>query len=137
MSLVRINKNPGGRQLTVFAVAWLVFLGILGWTLWKRGAHTSAITIWALAAGVPAVGAAAPSVLRWAFLGLSYATYPIGIVVSYVALAVLYYGVVTPVGLAMRLLRHDPLDRRFDPGARSYWLARTRKKPTESYFNQS
>jgi len=137
MPLIRINRNPGARQLAVFALAWLAFGGVMGWVLWSRGRHPAAEFAWVLAAGVPLAGAGSPKVLRWAYLGLSYATYPVGFVVSYVALAVLFFGVITPAGIVMRLLRYDPLARRFDPGARSYWLSRPGKKPAESYFNQS
>jgi len=45
-------------------------------------------------------------------------------IVSPVALGILYYGVVTPTGLLMRLAGKDPLRLRFDPAARSYWIER-------------
>jgi len=50
-------------------------------------------------------------------------------IVSPVALGVLYYGVVTPTGFAMRLAGKDPLRLRFDPAARSYWIERTPPGP--------
>ena len=68
---------------------------------------------------------------------MSYATYPVGFVISHVVLALVYFLVLTPIGLTMRLFGHDPLSRKFDPGARSYWKPRHETKPTESYFNQS
>ena len=40
------------------------------------------------------------------------------------ALAILFYGVVTPTGLLMRLFGKDPLRLRFDREAKSYWIAR-------------
>ena len=45
----------------------------------------------------------------------------IGIVVSNALLALFYYLVVTPIGLVMRLLGRDPMTRKFDPAAASYW----------------
>jgi len=39
---------------------------------------------------------------------------------STVVLAAAYFGVLTPVALGSRLLRDDPLARRFDPDADSY-----------------
>lgn len=36
-------------------------------------------------------------------------------------LAAAYYLVVTPIGLVSRLI-HDPLSRRWNRGARSYWI---------------
>ena len=45
-------------------------------------------------------------------------------IVSAVALALLFTLAVTPTGLAMRLLRRDPLRLRRDGEAASYWIAR-------------
>ena len=45
-------------------------------------------------------------------------------IVSPIALAILFYGVVTPTGLLMRLFGKDALRLRFDREAKSYWIAR-------------
>jgi hypothetical protein len=137
MSLIRINRNPNDRQLSVFALAWLLFLGILGAQAWHRGHLTAAKAAWALAAAVPLAGLLNRESLRWVYLALSYATYPIGFVVSRALLALAYYLALTPIGLTMRLFRYDPLARRFDREARSYWTPRPPPRPPESYFNQS
>ena len=50
--------------------------------------------------------------LRPLFIGLSAVTMPIGIVVSYTVLAVVFYGVLTPIGLVMRLFGRDTMQRR-------------------------
>lgn len=58
-------------------------------------------------------------------------------IVSPIALAILFYGIVTPTGLAMRLLGKDPLRLRFDPIVPSYWIERTPPGPdAESLKNQ-
>jgi Saxitoxin biosynthesis operon protein SxtJ len=137
MPLIRINKNPSGRQLAVFGVAWLVFLGLAGWASWSRGRHAPAEVLLAAAVAVPLAGLASPALLRWVYLALSYATFPIGYVVSYVVLAIVYYLALAPIGLTMRLFRHDPLSRRLEPGAKSYWKARGPARAVQEYFNQS
>jgi Saxitoxin biosynthesis operon protein SxtJ len=136
MSLIRINRNPSGRQLLAFGLAWLALLGLLGWRSWLRGMHPAAEAAWALAAAVPLAGLFRPRLLRWVYLALSYATYPIGFAASRVVLALVYYLALTPIGLTMRLFGHDPLFRRFDPSARSYWVARGGAKSAESYLQQ-
>jgi len=136
MSLIRINRNPSGHQLSTFGAAWLVLLGLFGWEAWLRNRHSAAEAAWALAALVPVAGLFSRRFLRFAYLALSYATYPIGFAVSHVVLAVVFYLALTPMGLAMRLFRHDPLSRRFDPKAGSYWVRRGGTKPPESYFQQ-
>ena len=137
MSLVRINRNPSGRQLLVFALAWLAVLGAFGLSSWTHGRPRAALAAWALAAAVPLAGLASRRLLRGVYLAASYATYPIGYAVSRVALALVYYLALTPIALTMRAFGYDPLGRRFDPGAPSYWTRREGAKPTESYFRQS
>ncbi len=136
MPLIRINTQPSRTQLTVFGVAWLVFFAAWGFVAAAKGSPALARGLWILAGAVPLAGLVVPGLLRLVFLGLSYATYPIGFVVSHVVLAILYYLVFTPIGLIMRLLRYDPLTRRFDPKAPSYWQKRDNPKPVASYFRQ-
>jgi hypothetical protein len=45
-------------------------------------------------------------------------------VVGPLALGALYFGVLTPLGLVLRLAGCDPLRLRFDRRAPSYWIAR-------------
>ena len=45
-------------------------------------------------------------------------------IVSPVIMAFLFFGVITPIGIAMRLAGRDLLRLRFDRAATSYWLER-------------
>jgi hypothetical protein len=45
-------------------------------------------------------------------------------ITSLVALALIFYAVVTPVALLRRALRHDPLRLRRDAAAGTYWIER-------------
>jgi hypothetical protein len=68
---------------------------------------------------------------------MSYLAWPIGFVVSHVVLALVYYLVLTPIGLAMRVFGYDPMRREFDRSAESYWIARdTAEIKAERYFRQ-
>ena len=58
-------------------------------------------------------------------------------IVSPLALGILFYFVVTPTGLLMRIFGKDPLRLRFDAAADSYWIKRTPPGPdAESLKNQ-
>lgn len=70
------------------------------------------------------------------FVGLSLLAFPIGFVLSWVILGTLYFLVITPTGLVMRLLGHDPLHRSFDPSATTYWNDARPQRSRESYFRQ-
>ncbi len=45
-------------------------------------------------------------------------------IANFVMLTLMFYLVITPTGLALRLLGKDPLRLRFEPGVRSYWIER-------------
>lgn len=136
MSLIRINRHPPPRQLLVFAVAWMIFAGVVGLAQWRHGRPAGAIACWSLAVVVPLAGLAWREGLRRLYVGLAYVTFPIGFVVSTLVLVLLYYLVVTPIGLVLRLCRHNPLGRGFDRPAGTYWQPRSTPRDPASYFRQ-
>jgi hypothetical protein len=137
MNLIPINRNPSRRQLNVFGAAWLIFFGIVGvMVLRGSGALSTAAAVWAGAVAVPAIGWFRPALMRWVYIGLACATFPIGWVVSHAILAALYYLLLTPLGLLMRLARYDPMAKRFDRGAKTYWGKREESDDPGQYFKQ-
>jgi len=136
MSLIRANRHPSRAQLAVFGAAWLVFFGCLAGFALCRGWQGVAAAITALAVVVPAVGWLAPRFMRIVYLGMILVTFPIGAVLSLLILAAVYYLLLTPIGLLARLFGHDPMKRRFDPAAESYWVAREPERDLHRYFRQ-
>lgn len=55
---------------------------------------------------------------------------------SPVVVAVVFYAAVVPTGLVMRACGRDPLRRKRNPGAVSYWIARTPPGPTPESMTQ-
>jgi hypothetical protein len=134
--MVAINWNPSARELRQFAVVWAVFFAIVGALVLRRtGSWEWAALVWAAAGLVPVAGLAAPARIKPVFLGMSLAAYPIGWVVSHVLMIAVWMLVVTPTGLVMRALGHDPLQRRPDRRASTYWVRR-HEVPPERYLRQ-
>jgi len=103
----------------VFAGFFAIAAAVNGW----RGGAAWPLYL-ALAAAFLAVAWLSPRVLAplnrlWSKLGLL-----LGRIVSPVVLSLLFFLVVTPVGLLMRLTGKDPLRLRTDSGADSYWIVR-------------
>ena len=99
-----------------------LFIVIAGWPLF----HGGAVRWWsiAVAAVFAVVALLKPALLAglnrlWIKLGIL-----LGKVVSPIALGVLFYGVLTPIGIVIRLAGKDPLRLKFDPAASSYWIPR-------------
>ena len=137
MSLIRINTRPSRSQLRAFGFAWLLIFGFWGANFWLHGKHPVALWFWAVATGVSFFGFLFPKGLRLLYLGMTYATYPIGFVISPVILAIVYFLVLTPIGAILRWCGYDPLFRAFDAKASSYWTRRALARPPESYLRQS
>ena len=109
--MLPINWSPGAREVRSFSRIWFpLFVVMIGSVLrWRF--HLPDASLWAWGIGALAVVAALADVrvARAVFLGLMVITYPIGLVVSTVALALLFYLVFTPLGWGMRLAGRDPL----------------------------
>lgn len=137
MALVTIPWHPTSKDLRVFAGLQIVFFAFIAGMFWRRGGSVEiAGTIVAVSTLVGIVGLLAPRVIRPIYLGWMLAVFPIGWVVSHVVLAVVYYLVITPIGLVRRAGGRDPLERRFDPQATTYWRERPAPPPKERYFRQ-
>ncbi len=59
----------------------------------------------------------------------------LGKIVSPIALGVLFYGVVTPIGVMIRMAGKDPLRLKRDSDANSYWIARDPPGPPPDSMN--
>ena len=137
MAMIEIDRQPSPRSLRQFAGLFVVAFGFVGFVvLRKSGLWEAALPIWAVALLVGVVGLVRPRAIRLVWIGMFYLAFPIGWVVSHLLLAVVLYLVFTPIGLLLRLLGRDPLERRFDPGAASYWTPHRRADRIERYFRQ-
>jgi hypothetical protein len=117
-----INWQPDRKTLAEFSEAGMFFLGMVATPLaYFRGHPSIAATFWTLAVVGRLIGVFRPEWLKPVFLGLTLATWPIGWVVSRIALGLLYFLVFTPLALIFRLIGRDALQRSADPKAKTYW----------------
>ena len=131
------TQTPSPRELRWFGLAPLVFFGILGAVL-GRLSGSSALThgLWLFGA-VLCVGYYAVRPLRRPFHAGWHAVFrPIGEAVSWLLLAIVYFGVVTPLALLARGLGRDRLAARLEPSAASYWVKESPAADPSRYFRQ-
>lgn len=137
MAAIEFPWDPPRRTLRQFGVLLVAFSLLVGWWVHKaRGGWDVSAAIVAGAALLAAIGWFAPRVLRVVWIGWMLAAFPIGWVVSHVILAAIFYLVVAPIGIIMRLCGHDPLALRFDRQAASYWIRRPPTTDARRYFRQ-
>jgi len=115
-----ISNGSSDRSFGLIFAAFFLVVGLLPLL------QGHALRIWALplAAGFLVVAMIIPGILSplnrlWTRFGLLLHS-----IVSPFALAILFYGVVTPTGLLMRLFGKDPLCLNLDKNAASYWIER-------------
>lgn len=76
---------------------------------------------------------------NWARITFStamFVTYPIGFVLSYLVLGIIYYVVMTPTGFISRLFGRDPLMLKPDPAKGSYWAELEYDAKPADYYKQ-
>ena len=124
--MIAINRHPSRRQLWWFAGLWLPLAGATAGQLllWRAHAPKAAIAIWIATAVATMASLLSRVVARDVFLFLSYVTFPIGLVVAWVALAVLYFVVLTPLGVIMQLAGRDTLSLTRNDSITTYWRTR-------------
>ena len=137
MSHFRVNRNPSPRELRWFGLLLPLFVALVGAIArWQFGAPAAALGIWSAGGALAALYWVAPLLRRPILVGWMYAALPIGWTVSHLMMGVVYFAVVTPIGLLSRLVRGDTLHRRLDRNARSYWIERPRRSGTRRYLRQ-
>jgi Saxitoxin biosynthesis operon protein SxtJ len=136
MALIKINDNPTTRELRQFAGIWFpVFWLIVAAVLARSGSPRAAITAAVVGIVVGAIGLARPRFIHPIYLIWMYLAYPIGFVVSHLLLGVIFYLVLTPVGLLMKIFGYDPLQRRLGTAA-TYWVRAEPATNKNQYFRQ-
>jgi hypothetical protein len=132
MGELDVGPKPLRNFGILFFVVFFVLVGLIAYKYWGQ---------WSILAGHPwAWGFAVAGLV---FLGLGFLwpralTHPyrlwmafalvLGAVVNALILSVVFYLLLTPIGLVMRLFGRDPMHRKFDRRATSYWTER----PTDS-----
>src|SRR5437879_5841009 len=115
-----INKHPSRRDLAIFAALLPVVFAIVGAFRFHAGSTGWAVALWVLGFSLGAWTLVMPAARRWLYIGWMYATFPLAWSISQLILAGIYFIVATPIALALRALRIDPLQRKLDREAASY-----------------
>lgn len=117
-STARLSVREGRRFAWTLGVGFGVLAALtLGRGRGTLGVVLAALAVLALVAGVAAPTRLGPAARAWQRLGDA-----IGVVTRPVVLAVLYWLVLTPMGLVRRLATRSPIVR--SRTAASYWVAR-------------
>ncbi|MGI9239766.1 MAG: SxtJ family membrane protein [Verrucomicrobiales bacterium] len=135
--MIELKKSFTQGELRWFGPLFGIFAGLLGWiALQKFDAPAVANGIWLSALGVIGTYYLVPAWRRPIFTAWLALVFPLGWLLSHLLLSLVFYCVVFPIGLMLRVFRYDPLRRRLDPTAVSYWLKRDPPAAPKRYFRQ-
>jgi glucan phosphoethanolaminetransferase (alkaline phosphatase superfamily) len=115
-------------------VVAVVFAGLGLWQFYKG--HTQTASAFAIVLGlllvVAAIGPAAMLFHKW-WMTLAGV---LGYVNSRILLGLMFYGVMAPTGVILRLTGHDPLERR-GPARSSYWHKREATRQARAGYERA
>ena len=128
MSAITIDWKPDRSKLREFSLIWLVAFSLTAALLaWKMGCFSGAgswkapIFLWSLAVLVGFTGILMPSAVRPVYVVWMGIAFPIGWVLSHVLLALIYFGLFTPIAAVFRISGRDSLKLKLDRAAATYW----------------
>ncbi len=146
MAFVSIDYNPPPRTLRNFGFIGLVAFGTLAALLHNQiwpfatfpagAVKATTYTLGGLAAYCGLFAVVAPVALRWLYIFLTVVSFPIGFVMSYVVVSIMFFLIITPIGLFMRMIGRDALRLKFNPQATTHWIPRNPPATIKRYFRQ-
>ena len=144
--MIEVNLHPDERILRQFgwiALGGFGFVALIAWfevLIFSFGLGDARVPVVAAFGSLGLVSAlfslAYPRANLAVYLGITILTYPIGFVLSYVIMGALFYLIIAPIGLLLRLFGTDPMERRILADAESYWVDAPPQRPSASYFKQ-
>ena len=131
-----VKWRPDAKELRRFAIAMLIGFGLLGlFSAWRgNGVSTGSLVLWGVGAFL-AIAALVPGLGKVAYLAVYLPTSIMGYVVSHVILALMFFFVITPLGIILRKLGKDPLRQRRQKHETG-WTPVKGVKGEDSYYRQ-
>ena len=115
---------PQRVDLRKFGLVMAAVLALVSGYLWHKDAMDPAQVVFSVAGGFLIVGLVLPVVLTPIYFPWMWLARILAFVNTHLLLGFVFYTLFTFIGLGMRLLGRDPLDRKILPDSDSYWQRR-------------
>ncbi|MBN2417639.1 hypothetical protein JXO52_17530 [bacterium] len=117
------DLNLSGKNLRKFGLfVGGIFLLIGLYMEYRHVVSEWRFVLFGVGAMLMALGAVYPRSLTYVYRFWMGIAFTVGWLVSRVLLAVIFYGIVTPIGLVMKLFGKNPIEGHLDPEAESHWV---------------
>ena len=129
--------DTSNKAIRKFGIVIAVGLGLIGIFISLK-THNLDVPKWLWCIGLLflILGFTFSSVVRPVYMIWMLLAYFIGGIVSRVILTVLFYFVLTPTGLVLRLFGKDVLDKKFEKNRESYWVKKDLSGRTKEQYGK-
>jgi len=144
--MIELDLNPDDRTLRQFgwiALGGFGFVAVIAWfevLIFSFGLGAARPWVAGAVLGLGVLSAffslVYPRANRGIYVGLAVVSFPIGFVLSYLIMGLLFFGLIAPLAIFFRLTGRDSMHRGYDPAAETYWVDARSPRPAESYFRQ-
>lgn len=134
MALVDINWKPTPRELRKFGVTMIIGFGLFALVAWWRDHPTLATVFAAIGAGAGLLGLTGTRAALVVYLPWMAIAFVMGNIMSRVIVGLFFFGMITPMGLVMRLIGRDKLQLKNRRA--SYWDALPKPSDRAGYERQ-
>lgn len=122
-------------QIRNFSIVMAAVFLLMGFIVFMRQ-KPEFLLLWLTGAAFLAIGIIRPVWLKFLYVPWMMLGRILSWVNTRLILGIIYYGLVTPIGLVMRLCRADPLHRAWSKHAASYWIPRRQKTFEKSDYER-
>ncbi|GAB6268699.1 hypothetical protein DS62_03280 [Smithella sp. SC_K08D17] len=137
MAIIEEIKNIKGNKSDweKFGITMGIILSIIGfYLLWEKNNNYNYILF--LAAAFFITGLILPSILRPVYKVWMAIAVVMNFIMTRVIMAVIFYLIVTPIGLIASLTGKKFLDMKIDKNAKSYWIVREKTSKLKSDYER-
>ena len=131
------SLDTSSKEIRKFGLVIAIALGVIGSFVYVKFGNFDVVGwLWGIGLLFLILGFILPSVLRPVYRIWMLLAHFIGGIVSRVILIVLYYIVLVPIGLVLRLFGKDVLDQNFDKKRESYWIKKDLSNHTREQYRK-
>ena len=131
------KKEVTKKQLRTFGIALSIFLGGIGLINFLKGHTPQNLWFWGAGIIVLLFTLVVPISIKPIYKAAIFIAHILGWINTRIILGLIYYLLFTPASLIMKLIGKDPLNRKFDKEAKTYWNFREKTPiPKEQYLRQ-
>jgi len=112
------------KQLITFGIVFTIFLGIIGFINYRKGNEIAHQFLWGVAIINLVTTLTYSDAIKPIYRGALFVAHILGWINTRLLLGIIFYVVFTPIAFVLKVMGKDPLDRKFDKNAPTYWKIR-------------